>query len=67
MGSHSHVPLSRFSDNSVEINLMDALEKKDIRADQIDKVEVKDQDTLAGKYIAKVRRAASKAIAKRLT
>lgn len=47
--------------------MMDALEKKEIRADQIDKVEIKDQDTLAGKYIAKVRRAASKAIAKRLT
>jgi hypothetical protein len=51
----------------VEINLMDALERKEIRADQIDKVEIKDQDTLAGKYISKVRRAASKAIAKRLT
>jgi len=46
---------------------MDALERKDIRADQIDKVEIKDQDTLAGKYISKVRRAASRAIAKRLT
>lgn len=46
---------------------MDAMEKKDIRADQIDKVEIKDQDTLSGKYIAKVRRAASKSIAKRLT
>lgn len=67
MGDRAHVLLERGSDNSVEINLMDALEKKEIRADQIDKVEVKDQDTLAGKYIAKVRRAASKAIAKRLT
>ena len=46
---------------------MDAVDKKDVRADQIDKVEIKDQDTLAGKYIAKVRRAASKSIAKRLT
>lgn len=46
---------------------MDALEKKQIRADQIDKVDIKDQDTLSGKYIAKVRRAASKAIARRLT
>lgn len=46
---------------------MDALEKKEIRADQIDKVDIKDQDTLSGKYIAKVRRAASKAIARRLT
>lgn len=46
---------------------MDAIDKKQVRADQIDKVEIKDQDTLSGKYIAKVRRAASKAIAKRLT
>jgi hypothetical protein len=46
---------------------MDALEKKEIKADQIDKVELKDQDTLSGKYIAKVRKAASKSIAKRLT
>lgn len=67
MGGHPHVTVGLVSDNSVEINLMDALEKKEIRADQIDKVEIKDQDTLAGKYIAKVRRAASKAIAKRLT
>lgn len=66
MGSRPHVSLVLLSDNSIEINLMDALEKKEIRADLIDKVEIKDQDTLAGKYIAKVRRAASKAIAKRL-
>lgn len=46
---------------------MDAVDKKDVRADQIDKGEIKDQDTLAGKYIAKVRRAASKSISKRLT
>jgi hypothetical protein len=46
---------------------MDAVDRKEIRADQIDKVDIKDQDTLAGKYIAKVRKAASKAIAKRLT
>ena len=45
---------------------MDAVDKKDVRADQIDKVEIKDQDSLSGKYIAKVRRAASKNIARRL-
>jgi len=67
MGSDPYVSIQKHSDNSVEINLMDAIEKKDIRADQIDKVELKDQDTLSGKYIAKVRKAASKAIAKRLT
>ena len=67
MGYHPHVTQSKRSDNSVEINLMDALEKKEIRADLVDKVEIKEQDTLAGRYIAKVRKAASKAIAKRLT
>ena len=67
MGYHPHVIQSKRSDNSVEINLMDALEKKEIRADLVDKVEIKEQDTLAGRYIAKVRKAASKAIAKRLT
>lgn len=46
---------------------MDAVEKNDVKADQIDKVEIKEPDSLAGKYIAKVRRAASKTIAKRLT
>jgi len=46
---------------------MDAVEKKEVRADLIDKVEIKDQDTLCGKYISKIRKAASKAIAKRLT
>lgn len=45
---------------------MDAVERKEVRADQIDKVDIKDQDTLAGKYISKVRRTASKSIAKRL-
>ena len=45
---------------------MDAMEKSEIRADQIDKVELKDSDSLSGKYIAKVRRAASKSISRRL-
>lgn len=67
MGYNSYVIEEKLSDNTVEINLMDALEKKEVRADLIDKVDIKDQDTLAGKYISKVRRAASKAIAKRLT
>lgn len=67
MGYCPQVDHSIFSDNSVEINLMDAVEKKEVRADLIDKVEIKDQDTIAGKYISKVRKTASKSIAKRLT
>ena len=46
---------------------MDAVEKKDIQADQIDKVEIKEKDSLAGKYISRVRKSASKAIIKRLS
>jgi len=45
---------------------MDAVDRKEVRADQIDKVDIKDQDTLSGKFIAKFRRTASKSIAKRL-
>jgi len=37
-----------------------------VKADQIDKVELKEQDTLSGKYVSKVRRAASKSIARRV-
>ena len=44
---------------------MDIVDKKDVKADLIDKVEIKDVDTLSGKYIAKSRRLASKAFSKR--
>jgi len=66
MGCSSHVSFPKHRDNSVEINLMDAVEKKEVRPELIDKVDIKDPDTLSGKYVAKIRRAASKAIAKRL-
>jgi hypothetical protein len=44
---------------------MDLVEKKDVRADQIDKVDIKDADNLSGKYISKMRKLVSKTFAKR--
>ena len=54
------------SDNSCEINLMDCYDRKDIRADQINKGETKEQDTVSGKYIGKNRRAATKIFEKKV-
>ena len=44
---------------------MDVAEKSDVKADQIDKGDVKELDTLSGKYINKARRNASKTFLKR--
>ncbi len=44
---------------------MDAAEKKDLRVDQIDKVDIKDADNLTGKYVNKARKMVSKTFAKR--
>ncbi len=44
---------------------MDLADKKDVKVDQIDKVEIKDADNLSGKYISKTRKMVSKTYAKR--
>ena len=44
---------------------MDIVDKQNVKADQIDKVDVKDADNLVGKYTAKARRLVSKTWAKR--
>ena len=44
---------------------MDIAEKKEVKVDQIDKVEIKDADNLTGKYISKSRKIVSKTFAKR--
>jgi hypothetical protein len=54
-----------FSDNTCEINFMDLVEKKDVRPDQIDKVDIKDPDNLTGKYTGKTRKLVSKTYAKK--
>lgn len=53
------------SDNTCEINLIDIADKKDVKPDQIDKVDIKDPDNLVGKYISKSRKMVSKTFAKR--
>lgn len=55
----------KFSDNSCEINLMDIVDKKEVRVDQIDKVDIKDADNLTGKYVSKARKMVSKTYSKR--
>lgn len=45
---------------------MDIFEKKELRADQMFKTEVKDSSDLAGKYLSAMRRAVQKKWEKRL-
>ena len=45
---------------------MDCYDKKDLRADQLNKGDMKDVDTISGKYISKNRRAASKLFEKKI-
>jgi hypothetical protein len=44
---------------------MDVAEKKEVKVDQIDKVDIKDPDNLTGKYTSKARKMVSKTFAKR--
>jgi hypothetical protein len=46
---------------------MDIVERKDVKADEIDKVEIKDVDSVAGKYVSKNRRLVSKTFLKKAT
>lgn len=46
---------------------MDLVDRKDVKADEIDKVEVKDVDSLAGKYVTKNRKSVSKTFLKKAT
>lgn len=63
--SFTRTHCNNLSDNTCEINLIDIADKKDVKPDQIDKVDIKDADNLAGKYIAKSRKMVSKTFAKR--
>jgi hypothetical protein len=63
--SSTRIFLTNASDNTCEINLMDIAEKKDVRPDLIDKVDIKDADNLTGKYVSKARKMVSKTFAKR--
>ena len=53
-------------DNTCEVNLLDCFEKKEVRPDQFDRSEVgKDTDTVAGRYVAKLRKTAARVFTKR--
>ena len=45
---------------------MDCYDRKEIKADQINKSEAKEADTISGKYIGKNRRAATKIFEKKV-
>ncbi len=66
MDDCTHVFFSIYqSDNTCEINLLDIVDKKEVRPDQIDKVDIKDADNLTGKYVSKARKMVIKTFAKR--
>ena len=52
--------LTYIRDNSCEINLMDAVEKKDVRADNFDKGSFQEAETPAGRYAVKLRKACAR-------
>jgi hypothetical protein len=61
-----HAYLNLFRDNSCEINLLDAFEKKDIKPDLFDKADIpKDRDDPAGKYASKLRKSTAKIFTKK--
>ena len=67
MGKLNYYILS-FSDNSCEINLLDAYDKGTVKTDQFDKVSLPPlKEDLAGKYIGKLRKTASKIFLKKAT
>lgn len=54
-------------DNTCEINLMDAVEKKDVKPDQFEKGTFKDTETVAGKYAAKNRKSCARIFTRKAT
>ncbi|CAD8047684.1 unnamed protein product [Paramecium primaurelia] len=53
--------------NTCEINLLDVVDRKEAKVDQFDKADVKDADTVAGRYAGKIRRAAQRTFIKKAT
>lgn len=53
------------ADNSCEINLMDIVERKDVKPELLDKYEGKDPDSVASKYAARVRKTTARSFAKK--
>ncbi|EAR90676.2 hypothetical protein TTHERM_01094890 (macronuclear) [Tetrahymena thermophila SB210] len=55
------------ADNTCEINVMDLFDRKEVRADQFEKGNIQDLDTLAGKYAAKSRKSTVRLFTKATT
>ena len=55
------------SDNTCEINLMDMFDRKDVKADQFEKGNIVDVDSIAGRYAAKSRKTTVKVFTKSAT
>ena len=56
-----------FRDNTCEINVLDVLERKEVKPDLFDKADSKDVDTIASRYINKIRRSAVRTFTKKAT
>lgn len=55
------------SDNTCEINVIDLVDKKEVKVDKFDRSNLKDVDTIAGKYIKKLRDVSTKTFVKKAT
>ncbi|KAM3130852.1 hypothetical protein pb186bvf_017041 [Paramecium bursaria] len=54
-------------DNTCEISLLDVIDRKAGKADQFDKADFKEVDTVAGRYVAKLRRTSQRVFIKKAT
>jgi hypothetical protein len=55
-------------DNTVEIQLLDCFERKEIRADQFDRSQLgRELDTVSGRYMTKLRKTAARVFTKKAT
>jgi len=55
------------SDNTCEINLMDMFDRKEVKADQFEKGNITDLDSVAGRYATKSRKSTVKLFTKSAT
>ena len=52
--------MNYFRDNTCEVNLMDAVEKKDVKPDNFEKGTFIENETPAGKYAVKLRKSCAR-------
>ncbi len=65
-GSPQVQMINKYSDNSVEINVMDLFEKKDLKPELMFKSEIKDSGDITGKYVSAFKRGVNKRWEKKL-